>query len=124
MPNCYDVAAFILQERGEMTTMKLQKLVYYCQAWSLVWDEAPLFPERIEAWANGPVAPVLYEEHRGAYTIRRLSRGNPDVFDKKQRATIHSVLKFYGGKSSQWLKDLTHNEKPWRDARRGLGPSD
>ena len=34
------------------TSWKLQKLVYYCQAWSLVWDEEPLFEARIEAWAN------------------------------------------------------------------------
>lgn len=25
--------------------MKLQKLCYYAQAWSLVWDDAPLFAE-------------------------------------------------------------------------------
>ena len=33
-----DVAKYILKEHGEMTAMKLQKLVYYCQAWSLVWE--------------------------------------------------------------------------------------
>ena len=52
-----------------MTTMKLQKLIYYSQAWSLVWDEKPLFAERIEAWANGPVCPDLYNLHRGRYTV-------------------------------------------------------
>ena len=50
----FDVAAYILEQKGSMTTMKLQKLVYYSQAWSLVWDEKPLFEEAIEAWANGP----------------------------------------------------------------------
>ena len=50
-----DVAAYILKKLGSMTTMKLQKLVYYSQAWSLVWDEQSLFIESIEAWANGPV---------------------------------------------------------------------
>lgn len=124
MISCHDVAAFILRARGEMTTMKLQKLVYYCQAWSLVWDEEPLFPERIEAWANGPVITNLYELHKGMFKISRWPSGNPDVFDKEQKATINGVLKYYGGKSSQWLSDLTHNEKPWKKARKGLGPSD
>ena len=55
MMTVLDVAAYILERQGSMTTMKLQKLVYYCQAWSLVWDERPLFDESIEAWANGPV---------------------------------------------------------------------
>ena len=39
----HDVAAYILQKHGPMTTMKLQKLVYYAQAWGLVWDDCPLF---------------------------------------------------------------------------------
>ena len=49
MANVFDVAACILKQKGPMTAMKLQKLLYYSQAWSLVWDEKPLFPERIEA---------------------------------------------------------------------------
>ena len=52
----YDVAAYIVKKTGQISTMKLQKMVYYCQAWSLVWDEKPMFKEKIEAWANGPVA--------------------------------------------------------------------
>ena len=52
--------------------MKLQKLVYYCQAWSLVWDDMPLFESRIEAWANGPVVLDLYYRHRGQYWIDTL----------------------------------------------------
>ena len=49
MANVFDVADYILKECGEMPALKLQKLVYYSQAWSLVWDEAPLFEEEIEA---------------------------------------------------------------------------
>ena len=124
MPNCHDLAAFILQERGRMTTMKLQKLVYYCQAWSLVWDEAPLFPEKIEAWANGPVVPDLYYEHRGQYEVNSWPKGEPGALNKKQRATVRAVLKYYGTKPSQWLSDLTHSEKPWKKARKGLKPSE
>ena len=45
-----DVAAYILQEQGPTPALKLQKLVYYSQAWSLVWDDKPLFEEEIEAW--------------------------------------------------------------------------
>ena len=124
MPTCHDTAAFILRDLGEMTTMKLQKLVYYCQAWSLVWDERPLFPEKIEAWANGPVVPELYELHKGRFRIDDWPRGNAVVFSKEQQLTIRAVLKFYGRKTSQWLSDLTHREKPWKKARKGLGPGD
>lgn len=57
MATALDIAKYILDRRGPMTAMKLQKLVYYARAWSLVWDEKPLFRSRIEAWANGPVSP-------------------------------------------------------------------
>ena len=50
MAEVLDVAAYILKKQGPMTAMKLQKLVYYCQAWSLVWQSKPLFPNDIEAW--------------------------------------------------------------------------
>jgi uncharacterized phage-associated protein len=70
MADVFDVAGYILQQKGQVTTWKLQKLVYYSQAWSLVWDERPLFQERIEAWANGPVCPDLYQVHRGAFVSR------------------------------------------------------
>lgn len=53
-----NVARYILErQEGRVSTMKLQKLVYYAQAWNLVWDEKPLFNSRIEAWANGPITP-------------------------------------------------------------------
>ncbi|MDY6802276.1 MAG: DUF4065 domain-containing protein, partial [Cyanobacteriota bacterium] len=57
MVKVMDVAAYILKKLGPLSAMKLHKLLYYSQAWSLVWDEQPLFSERIEAWANGPVIP-------------------------------------------------------------------
>ncbi len=67
----HDVAAYILKKQGEMSAMKLQKLVYYSQAWSLVWDEKPLFRAQVEAWANGPVARSLYDKHRGQFAVPR-----------------------------------------------------
>lgn len=69
MATVYDVAEYILSTQGEMSAMKLHKLCYYCQGWHLVWEGTPLFGERIEAWANGPVIPALYELHRGAFLV-------------------------------------------------------
>lgn len=120
MATVLDVAAYILQRRGPMSAMKLQKLVYYSQAWSLVWDERPLFAERIEAWANGPVTPELYNRHRGQFTVSEIVGGDPRKLDRDSQETIDAVLAYYGDKSAQWLSDLTHLETPWRDARKGL----
>jgi uncharacterized phage-associated protein len=124
MITVFDVAAYILQQRGKMTTMKLQKLVYYCQAWSLVWDEVPLFTEKIEAWINGPIVPELYTLHQGQFEIHSLTQGDPNCLTEIQRETVDAVLRAYANKSSQWLSDLTHSEDPWRLARHGLRPNE
>ena len=60
MANVFDTAKYILEQKGDMFTMKLQKLCYYSQAWGLVWDDEPLFDEDFEAWVNGPVCPELF----------------------------------------------------------------
>ena len=120
MVNVHDVAAYVVKRLGTVTAMKMQKLVYYSQAWSLVWEDRPLFRARIEAWANGPVLPELYNSHRGAFMVSKWPLGDPGKLDKEDRSTIDAVLKFYGDKSSQWLSDLTHSERPWKDARGGL----
>ncbi|MFC1967217.1 Panacea domain-containing protein [Chloroflexota bacterium] len=115
-----DIAQYILEKQGRMTTMKLQKLVYYCQAWSLVWDEEPMFPEKIQAWANGPVVRKLYDHHQGVFRVSSIRHGNSDNLTDTQRETIDVVLEAYGDKSAQWLSDLTHLESPWNVAREGL----
>jgi uncharacterized phage-associated protein len=107
-----------------MTAIKLQKLVYYCQAWSLVWDEKPLFQEVVQAWPNGPVIPRLLQEHRKSFKVHKIGRGDPSRLTKIQVETVDAVLKFYGEKSSQWLVELSTMEKPWREARGELGPDD
>jgi uncharacterized phage-associated protein len=117
-----DVAKYILKKHGQMTAMKLQKLVYYCQAWSLVWDERPMFREKIKAWANGPVVPALFHALKGHFQVvsRDLQTGDVSSLDEKARETADAVFKFYGDKTAQWLSDLTHAEQPWIEARGGL----
>lgn len=118
--SAHDVAAYILQQGGSMTAMKLQKLLYYSQAWSLVWDEAPLFNEPIEAWANGPVIREIYDLHREKFIVDTWPQGDPRKLSGPQRDTVDAVLEHYGKKPAQYLSDLTHQERPWRDARRGM----
>lgn len=119
MATVFDVAQYILNQAGEMTAMKLQKLVYYSQAWHLAWTDDVLFDERIEAWRDGPVVPALYDAHAGRFRVTRMPRGRIAVLTDRERRTIDKVLKYYGKRSPQWLSDLTHMEDPWRDARVG-----
>lgn len=121
MPNVFDVARYILRVCGPLSAMKLQKLVYYSQAWSLVWDDDPLFPEEIQAWANGPVVPDLYDIHRGLFKVEeRFIPGEIENLSENQKETIDSVCDYYCKMNAQQLSDLTHHEQPWILAREGL----
>ena len=126
MANVFDVAKYILEKKGEMTAMKLQKLVYYSQAWHAVWEETPLFEDPIQAWVNGPVAPSLYDLHRGKFfvNVSDIPCDLTTFLTDFEKENIDRVLSFYGDKSSQWLSDLTHSEEPWIAAREGLAPND
>jgi len=122
MASVLDVAAYILAKQDQMTAMKLQKLSYYSQAWHLVWEERPLFPDRIEAWANGPVAPALYQAHRGQLIVSTIPTGRPANLTPSEQETVDVVLRGYGSLTAAQLSDLTHRESPWLDARAGLAP--
>lgn len=122
MADVFDVAAYILQQQGCMTTMKLQKLCCYAQAWRLAWTGRPLFPERVEAWVNGPIMPDLYHKHRGMISISQppASIGDASNITDDERESIDAVLDAYGDLQPYGLISQTRSEPPWLDARGGV----
>jgi uncharacterized phage-associated protein len=131
MATVFDVACYILEKTNEVdeeiTVLKLQKLVYYSQAWHLTWESKPLFNSRIEAWANGPVCPELYRKVKsvndGSLVVSRgVLQGNPSALQGDEKGSIDSVFEFYGRMKPFELSSLTHQEDPWKSARKGLAP--
>ena len=118
----FDIAKYILKKYGEMSTLKLQKLCYYIQAWYMVWFDRPIFKEDFEAWTNGPVCSELFRVHKGMYNINesKLLYGNPDILNIYERNFIDFVLDKYASMSSDDLTELSHNEAPWKAARQNL----
>ena len=121
MANVFDTAKYILEKSGTMSTMKLQKLCYYSQAWALVWDDSPLFNEDFQAWANGPLCPELFFKTKGKYSVSAKDEtGGEENLTDDQKDTIDKVLEHYGIHDAQWLSQLTHMEDPWMKAREGV----
>ena len=120
MASIVDVAKYITQKMGELSTMKLQKLCYYSQAWSLAWDGVPIFEQDFEAWANGPVCTELFRLHRKQFLVDESTfpqTCGKNNLTENEIDTINKVLDFYGEKEAHWLSELTHKERPWREAR-------
>lgn len=124
MATIFDTAKYITERSGEMSAMKLQKLMFYAQAWNIVWQERELFPDEFEAWANGPVLPSLYQVHRGMFSVTSdlFHDGDSRRLSHVERANIDKILGFYGEQTAQWLSNLTHQERPWLEARGNLPP--
>lgn len=127
MASVFNVASYFLsrsepQSELAITHLKLQKLVYYAQAWTMAIRGEPLFPERIEAWIHGPVCPDLYYEfrHYGFDEIKPVSDFIPDAFSKQEIEILDAVWNAYGQYDGRYLEEMTHKEEPWKNARRGL----
>ena len=122
MASVFDVAKYVLEKQGPMSTWKLQKLCFYSQAWSVAWTEESIFPEEFQAWANGPVCPELFREHQGRFVINEkdLSKGDSENLTDDQKETVDIVLRDYGLMEPYELRELSHKEAPWKDAREGL----
>ena len=109
-----------------MTHLRLQKLVYYAQAWSLAIRDKPLFPNTFQAWPHGPVCPALWNKFRdfGFNPIPADDAKNTEsLLSEDEDKFLHEVWRVYGALSAKRLEDLTHSEKPWIDARGDLAPA-
>lgn len=116
-----DVAAALMgADTAGMTAMKLQKLVYYVQAQHLAEYGEPAFDHAIEAWSQGPVVRWLYERHRGARRVSQWAWGESTRLPATVRRIVGLVIDRYGHLSAEELSEMTHRERPWRDARGSL----
>lgn len=116
--NCFICRANADAEFGDnITNLKLQKLVYYAQGFHLAWHGTPLFLDPIEAWAHGPVVRQLYFQYQafGANPIPTPEGFDPGSIDEQTRELLEEVYGVYGQYSAWGLRNLTHEEPPWKD---------
>lgn len=122
-----DIARWILagvdRDSGDsITHLKLQKLIYYVQAWSLALRDKPLFEEDMQAWAHGPVADSVFQEYRD-YGFEAIPAPTtvPEILNEDAEH-IMEVVNVYSEHSAKVLERMTHNEQPWLEARKNLPP--
>lgn len=107
-----------------ITHLKLQKLIYYAQAWSLALPKRgyPLFDENMQAWAHGPVAESVFHEHKGnSWDALPAPDTVPDIAPDDE-AHLQEILSVFGEYSAKQLERMTHSEAPWLEARGDLPP--
>jgi uncharacterized phage-associated protein len=116
--SAHDVAAELRRRMPGLPTVKLHKLLYYCQGHHLADLGEPLFAQTISAWDMGPVVGELWHAEKHADLP-----APPSDLDEGALNTIGYVLSRYGALTGNDLKHLTHAETPWVRAneRRPVG---
>ena len=104
-----------------VTNLKLQKLLYYAQAWYLTLYGESLFDAEIEAWVHGPVVPAIFRKYRENRwdPISNVATGE---VSKQVQDHLEEVWRVFGAFRAGYLERLTHSEAPWIIARGGLPP--
>ncbi|KGR90178.1 hypothetical protein CD30_13085 [Ureibacillus massiliensis 4400831 = CIP 108448 = CCUG 49529] len=120
-----------INEMGlEVNHLKLQKLIYYVDAWHMVFLKEPLIDEDFEAWMHGPVVRNVWNYYKEKSILNAVIPSSEETISlenylsEEQIQVINDVLDEYGNKTPYYLECLTHEEKPWLTARIGYAPSD
>lgn len=111
------------RERGDiLTNLKLQKLLYYAQAWYLAIHNKSLFSEDFQAWIHGPVLPSQYQRFKKFEWRPILEEGItlPALKDENIKAHLIEIVDVFGVENASALELMTHNEMPWKQARKGI----
>lgn len=102
------------QDEELLTNLKLQKLLYYAQGFSLAIFDKPLFNESIESWTHGPVVPDIYHAYK-----EHAANPLPPILeldfslDDETKELLNEVYSVYGQFTAFALRNMTHQEPPW-----------
>jgi uncharacterized phage-associated protein len=95
--------AFSHEHGDPVSNLKLQKLLYYAQAWQLALYDEPLFNDRIEAWVHGPVVPSVYRQYKEWAWMPIQHDPQPPALDSGVQAHLDEVMDVYGSMSAYQL---------------------
>lgn len=112
-----------IKEGNPLTNKRLQKLLYYVQAWHLAINKTPLFADKIEAWIHGPAIRSVYEKYKGFVASPINVVPNVEVAKELGDTTtkfIDRIVSAYSKYDTATLEYMTHAESPWQVARKGL----
>lgn len=127
----FQVANYFIKKAQEnnksITNKKLQKLLYYAQAWSWTLRNQKMFDQDIEAWIHGPAIPIIYQKYMQFGPddfVNKFSTSDLKISDLSEQETefLDEVWDIYGKYNANDLEILSHSEAPWQEARQDLQP--
>ena len=122
------IATFLIiesRDRGDLlTNLKLQKLLYYAQAWYLALFNSAIFNEDFQAWMHGPVLPSQYHRFKDfEWRPIETTLYRPSIPQRRLTRHLAEIVNIFGVETATALELMTHRERPWQKARKGLQPT-
>ena len=138
MYNVLDVCRHVInysnnQDYG-ISNLKLQKVLYFIQAYFLISTPEACFVEQIEAWDFGPIVPEVYNEYKQygsgdiPYITSYIQFDEEDIWNSARidfsdniisdddKKLIDMVVDKFSEYSATDLVTLTHRQAPWKYA--------
>ena len=127
------LADYILQEYSPISHLKLQKLLFYCEAYHLAYFESELLNQQFEAWVHGPVCRDVFNNLKdksliyadisfdNCYNPKHKLEG---LLTTNQMEVVNDVLEELSEWTALELENATHSETPWINARKGHAASE
>ena len=106
------------KEREGITNLKLQKVLYFAQAYYLSKIGKPLFSDNIEAWEYGPVIPDVYHKFKSKGSNPIICEEDKSSLSDDDKEILKKVWGTFGGYSASKLVDIAHAHTPWKEANK------
>lgn len=112
-----DIAAYIInysiKNRNYVSNLKLQKLLYYVQAYFAIQRNKPCFNEDFEHWRHGPVIPEIYSEYKAYFNEDITDYQEHENISSRDKILINKVIESYSDYNAWDMVRKTHKESPW-----------
>lgn len=120
-----DIANFFIwlgaQTNIQINAYKLQKLLYYAQAWHLGMYGTPLFKSDFQAWVHGLVIPALLEQYTNQFSWEPLAENiEQPKLPNRIWEFLEEVAEAYFEYDDETLERMICSETPWLEARGDL----
>lgn len=125
------VANYIIGRGGEegkhFTHLQIQKLVYFCHAWTLALCKYPLIYQPIIAWEYGPIIEDVFKSIVKILDISDLENQKvtklikqvlPASFNENEKEIVDKVYESYADMNSHQLSSIANADTtPWHVVR-------
>ena len=122
------IALYMIDSLYEVTNLSLQKLLYYVKALGYVLYKKDVLREECEASVHGPVFVKIYDKYKdfGREPIKNEYQiiDYDELLTKDEKELCDYVLENFAIYNGFVLREFTHKEDPWIEAREGLGETE